>query len=289
MGGCQKHQTRERGTRERARAGIGRPAPDVDAALGKGRPKRFGMIGNSPSRSTVVGKDQQPAGLRRAPASFGRNDRCEPRLAIERQDRRLKVRDDGLDLDDENHSRRRVKRQEIDRATLAADIERDFDRDVPAERSSRPATWSTSAAWLASRRRSSASPFQSTRSSTRAPRAFPMASIVRIVTRSSAPSSILEIVLLETRAAAARSSCRHLRRRRRARIDLPIRTVSTHRGCRRRIRGGLSDAYRTNNGTPGATAPATSTTTYAAMSSSPTYRCSRMFTPITAIRTYGLS
>ena len=90
-------------------------------------------------------------------------------------------------------------------------------------------TDSTKVAWATSSRRSSASPFQLSRTSTRAPTAAATASSARTVTRSACPSSILETVARDTPAAAPRSSWRQPRRRRSALIPRPNRTESIGR------------------------------------------------------------
>ncbi len=92
-------------------------------------------------------------------------------LAVEAMDRRLRVGDDGLDLDDEQRfAGSRDERQDVDRAALAPDRERDLDLDDPVLAVVSAATIaSTTAAWSSSTSRSSCSPRQRSRTSTSAP------------------------------------------------------------------------------------------------------------------------
>ena len=57
----------------------------------------------------------------------------ESSLAVEAVDRRLRVGDHGLDLDHEQRFVHGRERQDVDRASLAPDRERDLDLDDPAQ------------------------------------------------------------------------------------------------------------------------------------------------------------
>jgi hypothetical protein len=102
----------------------------------------------------------------------------------------------------------------------------------PARRS-RPATASTSRACTSSRSRSSASPFQLSRRSVRAPRAPATASSFFGGTDQPSPRSMRATIVGLTLAPAARSRWRHLRRRRSARMPRPKRTMSIGRAWQR--------------------------------------------------------
>jgi hypothetical protein len=58
---------------------------------------------------------------------------CEASLAIEPMQGRLRVSDDGFDLDDEQRAEYRMERQHVDRAPLTPDRELDLDLHRPAE------------------------------------------------------------------------------------------------------------------------------------------------------------
>lgn len=93
------------------------------------------MLGNSSAGRPVAGQDEEAAGSRRRPTSVGSNPYRQPRLPIEGDDSGLKVRNDRLHLDDESDPGRLVVAEKIDRASLAEDVERHLNSDVPAEAS----------------------------------------------------------------------------------------------------------------------------------------------------------
>ena len=70
--------------------------------------------------------------MRGGPAALVRDARGETNLPIQRRKHRLDIRHDGLHLDQEEHPSCRVPRENIKRASLASDHERDLSGDVPA-------------------------------------------------------------------------------------------------------------------------------------------------------------
>jgi hypothetical protein len=67
------------------------------------------------------------------PATLTCDLASESRLAVVRRNHRLEVRDDGLELGDEERPSRAMKSQDVDGAPFAADRERCLDCDLPSE------------------------------------------------------------------------------------------------------------------------------------------------------------
>ncbi len=121
--------------------GIRRPQPAVNCPAAKRvhgierDPIRLDASSGSP-RLADGEEPARPAGGR--PAALGSDARCQPCLSIMSRNGRLEVRDDRLDLDDDEGPRWRVESQHVDGAALPGDRERNLDGHVPAERSETP-------------------------------------------------------------------------------------------------------------------------------------------------------
>ena len=207
-------------------SGISKPSPNRPSACREGARERRFVGRDPPPRSPVLPQHQEPPDARRPPSPLACDLARQARLAVDRHEHRLQIRNHRLHLDDKQRHGRRVKREHVDRSTFSPDRERDF-RAVyqPAARSHRM-TMSTRAACDSSRSRSSASPFHSSRHSIRAPSAPATACSARTVSRSARPRSTREMAVRETPACSARSAWRQRRRRRRARMESPNRTAS---------------------------------------------------------------
>jgi hypothetical protein len=112
--------------------GLPDPASYLDVSIGKSR-----TVGRDEARDPQSGgrglpNDEQPANTPTLPASLLGQLRRQAGLAVEPVEHRLRVRNNGLDLDHEQARRGRVPRQNVDRAALAQDRERHLDRDIPA-------------------------------------------------------------------------------------------------------------------------------------------------------------
>jgi hypothetical protein len=82
-------------------------------------------------RRRRVADDQESGDPAASPSAFGGDPWRETSLPVETVERRLAVRDDGLDFDDQHDPRLPMEREHVDRASLAVDRERDLDSDVP--------------------------------------------------------------------------------------------------------------------------------------------------------------
>src|SRR3954452_18531119 len=90
------------------------------------------MFPYAASRRGRVDNDEERRDRRSWPAPLGGDPAGEPRLAVERDEHRLQIREDGLHLDDEERAALPVARKDIDRAALAVDRKRDLGQDVPS-------------------------------------------------------------------------------------------------------------------------------------------------------------
>ena len=84
------------------------------------------------SRRGGGANDQQPADRPDRPVAISHDVACESSLPIKPMKRRLRVGDDGFDLDDQQGAMRRVKREDVDRTALTPNRERDLDVRDPA-------------------------------------------------------------------------------------------------------------------------------------------------------------
>jgi hypothetical protein len=91
------------------------------------------MAIDPPPRSPVVRQHEERRHATGLPTTFVRNRQGDTRLAVERPERRLKIRDDRLDFDDEQRSGWLVEREDVDRASLAVAVERDLWQGLPPE------------------------------------------------------------------------------------------------------------------------------------------------------------
>ncbi len=73
-----------------------------------------------------------------APTTLSREIAREPSLAIDPVEHRLRVRDDGFDLDDDERAGGRVEAEDVDGPALAPDGERRFDLHGPTRCSQAP-------------------------------------------------------------------------------------------------------------------------------------------------------
>ena len=118
-----------------------RPIRPTEPSLHRRRPGRKRsvedgrVLGNSSPRRPAVGDHEQPSHQSTMPSALRRDLQTQPRLPVEGKYRRLEIRDDRLDLDDEDDAGRWVEREHVDRAPLATDVERDLDCNQPFERS----------------------------------------------------------------------------------------------------------------------------------------------------------
>lgn len=127
-GGWQKQHPRERSR------GFSKPATHPRAAIRKGGGVQGGELGNPPARCRRVADDKKPRDTAAGPTAFASDLGSKSSLAIEPVQRRLRVRHDRLHLDDEHDSCQSMEGQDVDRAALAPDRERDLDGHLPAGR-----------------------------------------------------------------------------------------------------------------------------------------------------------
>ena len=210
-----------------------------------GEERRPVLVDPSAGRS-VIRQDEQPRHGANAPAAFPCDLDREPRLAVEGSEHRLHVRDHGLDLDDEQRPGRFVEGEDVDRSALAADVERDFRRDLPLE-GAEPVEHLFRQCRVVRVESVEPLPSERTRTLIDAPRAAATATSTWTGTRSPRPRSMRPMTLRDTPTSIARRACVHRRRRRSARIDstepdhvhrsrsgptgIPI-TYLDRRGCR---------------------------------------------------------
>jgi hypothetical protein len=109
------------------------PASNLHCARREDRPKRGGVGLNSPPCRAVVWQHQESGHRPGAPASFHRQLGRQASLPIETRQHGLQVWNDRFDLDDEQRARAGMKREEIDRAALSANVEGNLCRDSPME------------------------------------------------------------------------------------------------------------------------------------------------------------
>ena len=76
------------------------------------------MLRDAAPRRPVLGEDEQPRHGINLPAERSSESGCESRLAVEVRERRLEVRDGGLDLDDQQRPDLGVKGEDVDRAAF---------------------------------------------------------------------------------------------------------------------------------------------------------------------------
>ena len=107
------------------------PTGDLEATAGSPtlRPGRADRkvaawdVDASPSGS-IVWQDQQPRHGARPANRVRGHFPAKPTLSVEAHQHCLEVRDHRLDLDDQERTRRRMKAEDVDRPTFAADVER---------------------------------------------------------------------------------------------------------------------------------------------------------------------
>ena len=144
-----------------------------------------------------------------------------------RREHRLQIRNGALDLNDEQHALYRVAGEDVDGLALAVNGKGDLSPYLPVPVDQQPCSRLDRRGMRTIEQPvERASPFQRRRRS----RVAPSASVAAVKGRSDRPriwpSSSREIAACETPDAAARSCWRQPRRRRRARIWRPMRTVS---------------------------------------------------------------
>jgi hypothetical protein len=93
------------------------------------------VVLDSSASGPVIREDQESCCARRIPAAVLCDIVRDPHLAIDPVEHRLHIRDDRLDLDDKERSGRRMEGEDIDRAALSPDVERDLCRRDPICRS----------------------------------------------------------------------------------------------------------------------------------------------------------
>ena len=90
------------------------------------------MILDSTPRGPVLANDQETSDRDRVPATLPCDLHRQPLLAIQRDQGRLNVGHHGLHLDDQDDPSSLVECEDVDRAALPVDAERDLRRDEPA-------------------------------------------------------------------------------------------------------------------------------------------------------------
>ena len=145
--GCtwQEYQARERGSiagggrstggdlAAPASGGSLKPSSNRPAARRERTGEGGGVRRDPPTCGSVFAHHEEPSKPCRPPFAPTRDLARQPRLPVERDEGSLDVRDHRLHLDDEQRRRRRVEREDVNRAAFASDRERDFGRDLPAE------------------------------------------------------------------------------------------------------------------------------------------------------------
>ncbi len=94
--------------------------------------ERLGMRLDSTARRAGLRDRHERPDSTRTPASSPGDRVSVPDLPIERPEHRLDVRYHGLDLDDQEGRGRAVPRQNVDRTSFAADVERRLRHSLPA-------------------------------------------------------------------------------------------------------------------------------------------------------------
>jgi hypothetical protein len=113
---------------------IPEPASDGDRAVRVRAAEELWKIRYALPRGRAVSNHEQASDEVRLPATRPADHVAEACFAIVRGDRRLGIRDDRLDLDDEERLGAGVPPNNIDRATLAEMAEGDLDGRLPAMR-----------------------------------------------------------------------------------------------------------------------------------------------------------
>jgi len=145
--GCtwQEYQARERGSiagggrstggdlAAPAAGGSLKPSSNRPAARRERTGEGGGVRRDPPTCGSVFAHHEEPSKPCRPPSAPARDLARQPRLPVERDEGSLDVRDHRLHLDDEQRRRRRVEREDVNRAAFASDRERDLGRDLPAE------------------------------------------------------------------------------------------------------------------------------------------------------------
>ena len=85
-----------------------------------------------PTGGPGLGDHEQPADVRSVPPALIGDLLREAGLPIESHQHRLNIRHDRFHLDDEHRGGVRVESEDVDRAPLAPDVERDLHRALPA-------------------------------------------------------------------------------------------------------------------------------------------------------------
>lgn len=124
----QEMETRDRSIR------VSQPSPQRSPADGQCDAVRRLEALDPTTRRRRVANDEQSADVTDSPATICSHCGREPSLPIQAVQRRLRVRDDRLHLDDEDAFRHGVKREDVDRAALAPDREGRLDLDGPSMR-----------------------------------------------------------------------------------------------------------------------------------------------------------
>lgn len=91
------------------------------------------MKQDAPARGAVVCEDEESAGAHAVPPDLMSNSRAEARLAIERREHALEIRDDRLRFNEQQHATRPMPCEHVDRTALAVNGERDFGHALPSE------------------------------------------------------------------------------------------------------------------------------------------------------------
>jgi hypothetical protein len=266
----------------------GKPAANLDAPRRQGCIERRGVLMHTSPGGSIVRQYQEPRHAAHEPASLTCDLGREPGLAVENAKHRLEVRHDRLDLDDEERPGRWVEREDVDGAALAADVERHLGGDLPPHRpeTAQHPLREVGVSAVEQPIEAFALPQQSHghRPAER---------------RRHADQDVQGDAIGATALDATNDTPRHVRRTGETLLRPATSTAQrshpeseSHdihgREC---VEPRSPGAYRQTGGgqptkrsTPGASAPATSTITYAARSSRPATRCSWTLTPMIAIR-----
>jgi len=124
---------REEQTAAAARRWPTQPRAQLATAEAKRR-EQCAVLLDAPTRGRRRGDDQDRHDGRGPAAELPRHERRNSDLDVETSEQRLKVPQDRLDLDDEQHVRRGVVGQEIDPPTVAVPVEADLGSNQPAPR-----------------------------------------------------------------------------------------------------------------------------------------------------------
>lgn len=115
--------------------GVMEPPPRLDGPSWKRRVEHRGVASHGRPVAARAVNDEDPPQATTIPPSFGRQKPWDdPHLLREGHEHRLEVRQDRLDLDDEQHACSRMPRDDIDRPALAELVERQLGDRLPAKR-----------------------------------------------------------------------------------------------------------------------------------------------------------